>query len=138
MALTVVWEKISLDREGKDALILNRGETLPDWVSDFVRATLVMIGAVKDYAVPVQVVEAAVEEEKARGEEVPPPVLPAEVPPPTVVAPAAPDPVERPAVSDNKDAWEAYAVYRGYATQTEAESMTKAKLVAMVNDREKV
>lgn len=146
MALTVVWEKCAVDRPRKDgtvdSVVLKRGEDLPDYVSDFLRATLVMIGAVRDLGAAVQIVEAANEADFA--DEPPPPILPAEVPPPAgtgqpgSATPASGPEAEltKPSVGDNKDAWESYAVGKGYMSQTEAESMTKVKLMAEVNKRE--
>lgn len=137
MALTVVWERVAVDRADNSTLVVNRGEVLPDFVSDFIRSTLVMIGAVKDVTSVVQTVQDAVDHEFEP--EPAPPAYPPEVPPVTpAVTPAPAVVVEKPSVSDNKDTWEAYAVDRGYMSQTEAEAMTKVKLIAAVNDREKV
>lgn len=134
MALLVVWERVSVDKPDGTSLILKRHEPLPDFVSDFIRSTLTMIGAVKDYAQAVETVQAAVDAEMA--EEPPPPIYPPEVPP----APAPPPgPVEKPNASDNREAWEAYVVDREYLSQMEAEAMpSKAKLMALVAEREKV
>lgn len=150
MALTVVWEKMSVDRPDGSNLILKRGEGLPDFVDDFHRTVFTMIGAVKDTGAAVAVVQAAAD---AEFEEQPlPPLYPPEVPPvqpapqrenvdPVAVVPATPSPeapAVKPSVSDNKDAWEAYAVGRGYMSQTEAEALTKTKLMTEVNKRESV
>ncbi len=141
MALTVVWEKMAVSNADGHETIINRGEALPDYVSDFHRTVYTMIGAVKDTGAPIAIVERAAEEEFA---DPPAPAQhPAEVPPVvptptgTAPAPAQPDlPPAKPATGDNKDAWEAYAVARGYMSQTEAEGLTKTKLIAAVNERE--
>lgn len=150
MTLRVVWEKCAVDNEstGKTT-VLTRGADLPDYVSDFVRSTLVMVGAVKEDGAAVAAVQAAKDAEDQ--EPVAPPVHPPEVPPvvptprgtnpdatATVPAPPNPEkPLVKPAANASKDQWEAYAVGKGYMTQTEAESLTKAKLVDAVNEREK-
>jgi hypothetical protein len=168
MALTVVWEKCSVDKPVKtdkdgrvteaEAVVLKRGEALPDYVSDFVRATLTQIGAVRDLAAATEMVAAANEADFATPP--PPPVLSAEVPPANVTTgggavevvhnaetgdtstttsgdtQADVVMVTKPSVTDNKDAWERYAADRGYFTQAEAEAMTKTKLMAEVNKRE--
>jgi hypothetical protein len=141
MALTCVWEKMSIDRPDGTNLILKRGEALPDFVDDFHRTVFSMIGAVKDTGAAVAVVQA--EADREFEEPPPPPVLPPEVPPvtsgPTGLVPVTPDPevtLVRPATSDNKDVWERYAAAKGYMSQTEAEAMTKAKLVSVVTQRE--
>jgi hypothetical protein len=153
MALTVVWEKAAVAMEDGTEKILNRGDTLPDkGVSDYQRQVLTMIGAVRDLGYAVQVVQAEVDRiEQGFEEPLPPPVLPPEVPPvqptnplanedPKATEPAGTGtggtPLPKPSVSDNKDAWEAYAVQREYFTRAEAEAMTKTKLVAEVNKRE--
>lgn len=158
MALTVVWEKCAVDKpverskEGAvvrtETVILKRNDALPDYVSDFVASTLTQIGAVRDLGLAVEAVQAAVDAETA--DPVPPPVYPAEVPPVTNQPPAAnvdpnatqPEggstdgPLSKPSTSDNKDAWERYAVEKRYFTAEEAESMTKTKLIAEVNKKE--
>lgn len=148
MALTVVWEKAAVTMEDGTEKILQRGEALPDeGVSDFHRSVLTMIGAVRDLNAAVAVVQAAADAEVTPEREPAPAVLPPEVPPvrpveqtSTTTDPKAVEPADtaatKPSVSDNKDAWERYAVARGYYTAAEAESMTKAKLVADVNARE--
>lgn len=172
MALTVVWEKVAVDEpveRDKDgnvtavtARVLKRGENLPDYVGDFVRATLVMIGAVRDLGLAVEAVQSATDQAFATPPA--PSALSAEVPPPdfttgsggavrvdvnaetgevatsttgdvTAGAEMVAAPV-KPSTSDNKEAWETYAVAMGYLTETEAQSMTKTKLVTEVNARE--
>lgn len=173
MSLTVVWEKLAVDKavetdkQGNvtkaDAVILNRGESLPDFVSDFVRSTLVQIGAVRDMGLAAEMVRNAVEQEFA--EPPAPSQLSPEVPPPgthtggavqivhnaatgetattssgdvkaeTVTASTSPE-VSKPSASDGKEAWETYAVTKGYMSEAEAQAMTKTKLVAEVNKRE--
>jgi hypothetical protein len=115
-----------------------RGDALPDYVTDFVRSTLVMIGAVKDFDLPVQQLQAAIEQELAPAPE---PVTPPQVVTLTTGAGAdaalTPGPAPaRPKVIDNKEAWENYAVAMGYMSRSEAESMTKAKLMDAVDKRE--
>lgn len=135
-------------------------------VTDYQRQVLTMIGAVRDLGYAVQVVQAEVDRiEQGFEEPLPPPVLPPEVPPvqptnPLVNEdPKAMEPADsqttgsgaaadtagdsgqsgdlaKPSTADNKDAWEAYAVQRGYFNRAEAEAMTKTKLVAEVNKRE--
>lgn len=147
MALTVVWEKCAVDKPTKDGgvedVVLRRGETLPDFVTDFRRSVLVMIGAVRDLGAAVQIVQDAADAQLAP--EPAPPVYPPEVPPvtPTAATPATVTaPVTEPAVqtkpgaADSKETWESYAVSKSYFTQAEAEAMTKTKLVAEVNKRE--
>jgi hypothetical protein len=162
MSLTVVWEKCSVDKpvardkNGRvtqvEAITLNRGESLPDFVDDFVRSTLTMIGAVRDLGIAVQAVQAATDAQFA--EEPAPPIYPPEVPPvvtgppPEVVNPQQQTTGEvtggdnptyaanKPGAGDSKEQWESYAVGKGYLTQTEAEALTKTKLVAEVNKRE--
>lgn len=146
MALTVVWEKAAVSMDDGTEKILRRGETLPDkGVSDFHRSVLTMIGAVRDLGAAVAVVQAAVDAETTPEKEPAPAVLPPEIPPVRPVEPVQQNPatepadnapVAKPSVSDNKDAWERYAVSKGYYTQAEAESLTKAKLVTEVNARE--
>lgn len=148
MALTAVWEKVAVAMEDGSEKVIRRGEALPDkGVSDFIRSTLTMVGAVRDLNAAVAVVQSAVDAETTPAQEPAPAVLPPEVPPvqpvqdtsgttdPKVVEPAD-SAVTKPSVSDNKDAWERYAVAKGYYTQAEAESLTKAKLVTEVNARE--
>ena len=150
MALTVVWEKAAVTMEDGTEKILRRGEALPDTgVSDFHRSVLTMIGAVRDLNAAVAVVQQAADAEVTPEQEPAPAVLPPEVPPvqpvqqtSTTTDPKAVEPADdttataKPSVSDNKDAWERYAVSKGYYTEAEAESMTKAKRVAEVNARE--
>lgn len=171
MPLTVVWAKAAVPKPDGTEEILHRGQTLPDYVSDFQRSTMVQIGAVRDLGQAVGVVQAAVDQETAAlTDPPPPPVYPAEVPPvrpqnpvvnvdPTAVEPdtraAVADPVDsptnvvervsdpaddldKPRPADSKDAWESYAEAKGYMTRSEAESMTKAKLIADVTARESV
>jgi len=152
MTLHVVWEKCSVDKPSGENVILNRGDELPDFVEPFVRATLVQIGAVRDFGAAVSVVQEAADAELRSTEPVPPPVLPDEIPPVQPVRTYSPDPTATepsdasdlldpagnnlPSERDNKETWERYAVARGYFTQAEAESMTKRDLVAQVNERE--
>jgi hypothetical protein len=136
--LTVVWEKCAVGNpDGGADVVLLRGEALPDYVSDFLRSTLVQIGAVRDFGGIVQAAQDNVDAVLA--DEPLPPMYPPEVPPVTPAGPvesAAPLVVEKPSVTDNKATWESYAVYQGYLPQAEAESMTKANLMKAVNDRE--
>jgi hypothetical protein len=151
MTLHVVWEKCSVDNpDTGENLVLNRGEELPDFVTPFVRSTLVQIGAVRDFGAAVSMVQDAADAEQRTYEPVKPPVMADEIPPVTEFngrpvdldngpldpadAPSAGD--SRPSTSDNKETWERYAVARGYFDQAEAESMTKKDLVAAVNERE--
>jgi hypothetical protein len=155
VALTVVWEKASVDNPetGESNIILHRGEALPDFVDPFVRATMVQIGAVRDFGAGVAIVQEAAEAEMRSMQTVPAPVYSDEVPPvgrtygpggPPVTGVGALDPAEdavaaptsRPSAADNKETWERYAVARGYFEQGEAESMTKKDLMGKVNDRE--
>lgn len=150
MALTVVWERAAVPMPDGSERVLNRGEVLPAEVTDFQRSVMTMIGAVRDLGQSVAVVQQAVDEVEAGYQAPPPaPVLPAEVPPvvpvtPVVTEPAPPvvtdpgDDLDKPRPADNKDAWEQYAAARGYMTQSEAESMTKARLIEAVNARETV
>jgi hypothetical protein len=139
MALTVVWEKMSVDKADGTPVTLLRGETLPDYVDDFHRSAFVMIGAVKDVQTVIAQTQAAADAEFETPP--PPPIYPPEVPPVTpdvTPVPVVMEPMAKPSVSDNKDAWEAYAVAREYMSKSEAEALTKTKLIAEVGKRESV
>jgi hypothetical protein len=144
MALTIVWQQAAVTMTDGTEKILKRGDTLPEeGVSEFHRSVLTMVGAVRDLNAAVAVVQSAVEAEAVPDKPPAPAVLPPEIPPADVQTgsgtPAPTDSVpNKPSVADNKDAWERYAVARGYYTQAEAESLTKAKLVAGVSERENV
>lgn len=138
--LTIVWEKASIVMGDGTEKVLKRGDELPSDVSDYHRQVYTMIGAVKDVQEAVRTVEAAAQAEADSFEPAPDPVLPPEVPPPGLHQfpgdPAASNEMPKPAVSDTKETWENYAVQRDYMSREEAETLTKAKLIAEVNRRE--
>jgi len=157
MALVVAWEKAAVPMPDGTERVLTRGEALPNEVTDFQRSVMVMIGAVRDIGQNVAAVQAAADEVEAGYQAPPPPAqYPAEVPPvvsvpgasPAVTpAPVNPDPtpievadpaddLDKPQAHERKDTWEDYASAKGYLTKAEAESMTKANLIAFVNERE--
>ena len=127
----VVWEKCAFTHPKTDKeTILNRGELLPEWVSDFTVQALTGAGAIR-----------AVEQLD------PPPTSPAPDPehqlPPVVTAdggvqlpPPSPVTLAKPAAGASKPDWVAYAVSQRAedvseeSARAEADAMSRATLAA--------
>lgn len=139
-----------------DPVLVGRGEKVPDWVSPGQVNALLNAGMIVNTGdegeVPAYLrPESEIPPQPRTPDQ--PDILPSDpnggllvldgtVPPgegtfPDEPAPATSDPVvvDRPSERDSKDEWEAYAVSVG-VPQSEAEAMTKAKLIDEVKRRE--
>lgn len=154
MSLTVVWaaaavQKTTVGEDGKtvsEEVILKRGDTLPDYVSDFQRSVMVMVGAARDLGQAVEVVQAAVDAVTADMEPTPSPAVPPEVPvaePNTGATADVADVEDGPVLpkdTDTRAVWEDYGVYslpEGNRLTTEEATAfpNKAELIAAVKQR---
>lgn len=138
MSFQVVWEKVALTREGEpEDTILKRGQTLPDWVSEFMLGVLTSTGAVRavdDGPIPAYAAPTARESEL-------PPSVPTGPMPKDAGAVRDPEPdrgsdqggdgdddVEAPATSAHKATWVNYAVSKGMS-RNEADGLSKEALI---------
>jgi len=129
-----------------DEVVVERGGMVPEWASPGIINALFnagMIVEVGDRPNPNVVPFDSIPEQPRSPEQ--PDVLPSDPHgTPVVLFPENPeqptaDPVQpaKPAVTDNKEAWETYATSPAVGMdRAEAESLTKAKLIAAVNQRE--